>query len=67
MPLLPARFSRIEAENIPSGRRSASKKVPFPGCLKFSDLALASKSFSVFLDSHFETISEQKRAVCNLQ
>ena len=67
MPFLPARFSRIEAENIPSGRHSRAKKAPFSGCRKFSDLMLASKKFSVVFDGHFETISEQKGAVSKLR
>ena len=49
------------------GRHSRAKKAPFSGCLKFSDLMPASKSFSIFSGGHFETISEQRRKVSNLR
>ena len=50
-----------------SGRHSRAKNASFSVCPENPDLTFASKIFSVVFDGHFETISEQKRAISNLR
>ena len=52
---------------VGKGRWFPYKKAPFSVCLKFSDLTLASKKFSVVFGGHFEMISEQRSGISNLR
>ncbi len=52
---------------VGKGRWFPYKKAAFSVCLKFSDLTLASKKFSVAFGGQFEMISEQRIGISNLR